>query len=178
MSTTLNSSGITARVPWSFENVLDWANASNSSSFSYTKTLTNGTGANQADLIYIRSTTLAAGATLNLDLAGTLLDMYGNTITMARFKVLYFELLTTTTASSVTIGGHATVAVGNWITATPDLDTAQPKIRVRNGGCVLLVAPDATAYAVTATTDDTLTLVNADGANVATYRLVIIGSSV
>ena len=177
MATSLTCNGITVRMPWAFNNVLDWSDASNSSSYSWTKNLANGTGANQADKIYVVQTTLAASTAVNYDLAGSLVDMYGVTITFARIKVIYVELQTTTAASSILLGGHATVAMSNWITATPDLDTAQPKVRIRNGGVFFLAAPDATAYAVTATTEDMLTITNADGAVTATYRMVLVGAS-
>ena len=62
MSTTLSCSGISARLPWSFDNVLDWANSNNSASYSYSKSFTDGTGVNQADRIYVKQNTLAASA--------------------------------------------------------------------------------------------------------------------
>jgi hypothetical protein len=177
MATSLSVPSILARVQWSFTDSRAWADSTNAASFSYAKTLTNGTGASQSDKIYILSTTLAGGATLNVDLAGSVTDIYGNTITMARIKVIYLEVTTDTAGGPVLLGGHATAAIGNWVTATPDLDTAQPKVRVRNGGCFLLACTDATGYAVTATTDDMLTLENESGGTAATYKLVVIGAS-
>lgn len=176
MATTLTS-GCSASIRWSYTSSLAWGGPSDSAGYSYSNSMANGTGAAQADLVYILDTTLAAGATLNVDLAGTVTNVFGTTLTFARVKVIYLELLDDTTASSVLLGGHATAALANWITSADTLDNDQPKVRVRNGGVFLLSAPDATAYVVTATTEDLLTLTNADGSNIATYRLVIIGSS-
>lgn len=177
MATSLTITAASAKVQWEFTNEHAWGNSTNASSYSYSKRLTNGTAINNADKIYISSSTLAGGASVNLDLAGTLADMFGNTITFARIKVIYVELTTDTTSTGLLVGGHATAAFGNWITSADTLDNDQPKVRVRNGGCFFLCAPDATAYAVTATTDDLLTLTNADGSNTATYKVVLVGAS-
>lgn len=170
MATTLTISQASAKVIWTYEDVRAWANSTNSSNFGYSKSLANGTGASQADKIYLATGTISASATLSLDLAGSLTDIFGNTITLARVKILYFELQTTTSASSVLIGASTNPWV-NWVSASGD------KVRVRNGGCLFLCAPDATAYAVTAGTGDALDFVNEDGSNVATYRLAIVGST-
>lgn len=177
MATSLTISGITARLPWTFESVQTWANSSNSYAFGYTKSLTNGTGANQADLLYVVQSTLSASSSTNVDLAGSATDVFGSTITFARVKAIYFELTTATTATSVAIGGASSNGFANWISSAGTFGTDQPKVVVRNGGVFLLVAPDATAYAVTAGTGDILKLTNQDGSNVATYNLAIVGAS-
>ncbi len=176
MSTTLTISN-SVNVGWTYENVLTWANSSNTSSFSYSRSFTNGTTANKCDLIYILQTTLAPSTTLNIDLASGITDIFGNTLLFARVKLIYLKHKTDTTSSGVTIGGHATTALANWISSADTLANDQPKITVRNGGTFYLCAPDATAYAVTAASADVLKLTNADGTNTATYEMVIAGSS-
>lgn len=178
ISKTLSTT-VKASVAWSHQNALSGSlTAQNVGGWTYSQALTNGTGsAGTADLIYAVQTTLAGGASTNIDLAGSLADFFGSTITMARAKVLFVWVTTDTGATSVTVGGHATASLKNWITATPDLDTAQPGVVVRNGGCFLLCAQDATAYAVTATTDDLLKLLNNDGSTTATLKLAFVGGS-
>jgi len=177
MATSLTIQNLTARVNWDYQNALDWGNAVNSASFSWSSRLSNGTGASQADVIFVKQGTLAGAATLNVDLAGGSTDMYGNTITMARVKVIYVELTTDTTSTGLYVGGHTTAALVNWISSAGTIGTDQPKILVRNGGVFYLACTDATGYAVTATTADTLKLTNADGTNTATYKLAIVGAS-
>lgn len=172
MANTLTISNITGKVLWEFAKTENWGDSTRqSSSFTYSDSLAQGTGADQADLLFVNQTTLAAGATLNLDLAGSLTDVFGATITFARIKTFYFSLLTTTTASSVTIGNHASAAFLGWFSAATD------RITVRNGGFFMISAPDATGYAVTATTADIIKILNNDGSNIATYQIAIAGTS-
>ena len=144
--------------------------------------LADGLGLGAADRIYLSQRTLAASASENLDLAGSLTDPLGSACVFARIKfLLVFLRITPAAASSILVGGHATAALGNWLAATPDLDTAQPKVRVRGGGAaggfLALGCTDATGYAVAATTEDLLTITNADGVNAATYDIAIGGCS-
>lgn len=171
MSTTLTVGSIQARVVWTYESVLSWGNAVNSSYYSYEKSLADGAGASQANRIYMAMGTIAASDTLTLDLAGSLADIFGNTITFARIKTFYFELTTDSAATSVGIGGAGSNTFINWVGAANDV------INVRNGGCMLLSAIDATGYAVTATTGDQLLFTNNDGAAIATYKLVLVGAA-
>lgn len=144
--------------------------SANRNNFTYSKTLTNGTAANQADLLYAASGTIGTSATLSLDLAGTLDDFFGDTITMARVKVIYITITTDTSASSVNVGGNANAF-------DTFLGDASDEIIIRNGGNLTLTAPDATAYAVTASTGDILDITNNDGSNTATYQIAIVGAS-
>lgn len=176
MATTLSSS-LKASISWNYESVLTWGNAQNSSSFAYTKTFTNGTTANAADVLYVASSTIAASTTLALDLAASLDDMFGNSITFARIKGIYVELTTDTASTGLYVGGASSNGFINWISSAGTFATDQPKIRVRNGGVFMLSAPDATAYAVTASTADILNLTNADATYVATFKLGLIGAS-
>ena len=50
--------------------------------------LDNGTGANQADKVFTDTRTVTTGATDSLDLAGSLTDAFGATITLARVKAI------------------------------------------------------------------------------------------
>jgi len=168
MATTLSIPSISGQVQWTFTDIKDWGNSVNSSVFSYSTYFTDGTGAGKANKIYISYSTIAASGNVTFDLAGSLLDMFGNTITMTKVKVIYFELLNSTSASSVLIGAGTNPMV-NWVAAAGDA------VRVRNGGFFLLSCSDATGYAVTAGTADVLRILNEDSSNIATYRVVILG---
>lgn len=133
-------------------------------------TLTNGTGANQSDLIFMDTRTLTASATENLDLAGSLTDPFGATLTFARIKAI-LVMADAANTNSVQIGGAASNAFINWVANSSDI------VNVRPGGRFLIIAPDATAYAVTASTGDILKMANSAGSTSVTYTIVIIGSS-
>lgn len=133
--------------------------------------LANGTGAGQADRIFSDQRTLTASSTENLDLAGTLTDVYGATITFARVKAIIIGAASGNT-NNVVVGGHASAAFVNWVSDATD------KIVVRPGGLFVLAATDATGYAVTATTGDMLTVANSSSGTSVTYDVIVIGSSV
>src|SRR5579859_1675848 len=174
MSTTLAINEIQGVVTWDNENVLTLGNTVNSNSFaSGGSTLTNGTGANQADTIYATTTTIAAAGTLNLNLNSTpLTGFFAQNCVFARVKILYIELQNATAASTITIGAAATHPFVSWLSGTT------PAVVVRNGGFILLYAPDATAYTVTSASSDQLLITNNDASNVATLRIAIVGASV
>lgn len=177
MATTLTIPTISAKVAWDFRNEFTWGDATNISSWSYSKKLTDGTAADQANRIYVAATTIAASTTANLDLAGVLEDMYGQTVTFAKIKVMYFEVLTTTAAVSMLIGGHATAAFYSWLNSATDADTDQAAIRVLNGGVFMLGSTNNAGYPVTATTADQLTLTNESSTLTLHYRCAIVGTA-
>src|SRR5687768_5848101 len=51
--------------------------------------LASGTGAGQADTMWTDRRTIAASGSEDLDLTGTLTDVFGATVDLARVKVLY-----------------------------------------------------------------------------------------
>jgi len=133
-------------------------------------TIVNGTGANQADLMWHDQRTLGTSATENIDLAGSLSTPFGAAATFARIKGIIIYAATTNGAL-IQVGGAAANGFINWVASATDI------IQVRAGGTFSLTAPDATAYAVTAGTGDILKITNTDGAASATYDIYLIGAS-
>ena len=133
-------------------------------------TITNGTGANQADLMWHDQRTLAASTSEDLDLSGPLTDAFGEAASFARVKAIIVASATTNGAL-IQVGGAAGNQFLNWVADATDI------IQVRPGGFMMLVAPDATAYAVTAATGDLLKINNSDAAASATFDIYIIGVS-
>lgn len=126
----------------------------------------NGTGANQADKRWSSAgRSLAGTAGEDLDLAGSLLDYRGNVITFARIKGI---AIFNNGPNMIQVGGGSAHFV-NWIAAAGDI------VQVRSGGLFLLLAPDATAYVVTATTADILRI-NNSAVGTITYDIALIGA--
>lgn len=50
-------------------------------------------------------------------------------------------------------------------------------INIRPGGALILLAPDATGYAVTAGTGDLLRIANSAGSTSVTYDIILIGAT-
>lgn len=128
----------------------------------------SGTGANQADRIFHDQRTLAASGTEDLDLAGSLTDAFGATITFARVRGLIVYAAAANTNNVVVGGDTNALLIGG---------AAAHTITVRPGGLFTLFAPDATGYAVTAGTGDILQVANSGSGTPITYDVVVIGAS-
>jgi len=131
-------------------------------------TLDNGTGANQADKVFTDTRTVTTGATDSIDLAGSLTDAFGATITLARVKAILVKAASGNTTDLSVARPAANGAVLS--------SAASDAIVVKPGGVFFWAAPDATAIPVTAGTGDLLSIINAAGAS-ANYDIVIVGAS-
>ena len=131
----------------------------------------NGILINQADLMFSDQRTLADAASEELDLAGTLVNAFGDTITFARIKGIFISCEATNTGNLL-VGGAASNAFVNWVSDATD------KIIVRPDGVLMVFAPDADAYPVTAGTGDKLKLEHdGTGSDNLVYNIVLIGAS-
>jgi len=130
------------------------------------KQFTPGTGNNQMDKLFHDMRTLADGANESLDLAGTLVDMFGTTIIFAKIKAMLIHNLSAT--QTLTIGGGATPFI-NWVGDATDV------VKIPPNGMLLLVAPLA-GFAVTADTGDILKIANSAGA-ACDYQIALAGTS-
>jgi hypothetical protein len=128
-----------------------------------------GTGADHADKMYTDENTLSASDTANVDLAGSLADGFGGTITFARIKMVVVKAAAGNTNDvQVTRPGSL---------GAPLFLAAGDGIPVKPGGLFAWVAPGATGVAVTAGSADLLTFTNSAGSTSVTYDLIIIGAS-
>lgn len=132
--------------------------------------LASGVGADAADLMFSDQRTLGASANEDLDLAGSLVDAFGNTLTFVKIKVMMFKAAAAN-ANNVEVGGAAATQFVNWVNAAADV------LIVRPGGFFALAAPDATAYAVGAGASDFLRVTNGAAGTSVTYDVVLIGTS-
>lgn len=115
---TLNSKLVLA-VLADLTNPLDLAVGTVPLNLTKTVQLASGTGANQADLIFHDTRTLAASNSEDLDLAGGLVDAFGNTLTFARIKALVFAAAAANT-NNVVVGGAGSNGFTTWAgAATP-----------------------------------------------------------
>jgi len=151
------------------KNALDLSTSLDTIQRNKSYSFTDGAGADQADVVWSDERTLAASATEDLDLAGGLIDAFGVAITLARIKAIYVEADSSNT-NNVLLGGAAANAF-----ATPFADVTD-RVTLRPGGALLLVAPDATGYVVTAGTGDLLRAGNSGAGTSVKYRIVLVGS--
>lgn len=131
-------------------------------------TLSDGTGAiDTADLVWSDRRSLAS-TTENLDLAGSLTDSFGATITFARIKMIAIHNRNTSVGHTLTVGGAAS-------NAFPLFADTTDKYAIGPDGVFLIWEPSAAAKAVTASTGDILKI--DAGSNTISYDIIIIGSS-
>lgn len=130
---------------------------------------TEGTTANKADKLFADTRTISASSTENLDLAGTLTDPFGASLTFVTVKAIYIKASTANT-NNVCVGGAASNGfVGPFADATD-------KMCVKPGGVLLITAP-ATGWTVTASTGDILLVANSSSGTSVSYDVIIFGTS-
>lgn len=129
-----------------------------------------GVGANQADKIYTVSGTIAASGTATLDLAGSVTDIFGVTVTLVKLKMIMVQAAAANT-NNVQLSQPASNGVAGLFSASGT------SINVLPGGTLLWVAPNLAAIPVTAATGDLLTLANSSSGSSVTYTVTVVGTS-
>ena len=138
-----------------------------SNTFNLQDALAYGTGADQANVCYHAVETLSTGGSVLLDVSGTLKDAFGDTIIMSRVKCLAVQHRSA--AGTISVGGGSNPMTTFW-GATGDM------LKIEADGGIVLWAPDATAYAVTASTAENIRILhNGDTAEDITVEFLIVG---
>lgn len=129
--------------------------------------LASGTGANQADRIYSESAKSISGA-YSPDLSGALLDAFGAACVFARVKALVVVAAAANTGDVIVGNSGANAFLFGTVVAD--------KVSVKPGGALVLFAPSAAGYPVTAATGDILSFTPSAGTQV--FDFAILGASV
>lgn len=163
------SASVKATINATLTKTADFESASSRIDHALAISLTDGTGAGNADRIFKDTRTLAASATEDLDLSGALTNIYGETVAFADIRAILITADAGNT-NNVNVTRPASNGLALFIAAGDGLP-------VRPGGMFLWACPDATGVAVTAGTGDLLTLTNSAGSTSVTYSITIIGAS-
>jgi len=153
-----------------FRGANDVANPQQDFSLHERVSLTTGTTANKADQVFSDSRTIAASGSESLDLAGSLTNAFGESVTFAEV-VAIVVVADAGNTNDVVVGGASENAF-----AAPFGD-ASDKVKVKPGGFLVLAAPGDPAYAVTAGTGDLLQIANSSSGSAVGYDIVILGRS-
>lgn len=129
---------------------------------------TNGTGANQANEMFTDQRTIAASSNEELDLAGSLTNAFGDTITFTSVKAIIVKAAAGNT-NDVQVGGAASNGFASFLGDASDIVVLKP------GSVFCITNPNATGYAVTASTGDLLKIANSSSGSTVTYDIIIIG---
>jgi hypothetical protein len=173
MASNLVSATISAGVSWSMEDTNTLSSTTNSGSIQSdgNQFSQSASGALQADKLYRGQFALSASATQDFDLAGSLTDFFGSTITMARVKFIFvYHLSSSVATGGVEFGKSTLSSAGEAVTWTTPA--------IYKGGVFLWASADTTGIALTAGSADKFRLRNLDGAAVATVNVVIGGYTV
>ncbi|MCI0351567.1 MAG: hypothetical protein L0Z53_19260 [Acidobacteriales bacterium] len=161
------SSNLSLAINWNHTSALDLSTVTDNATVDYGDSLASGTGLDQCDLKFHDRRTLSA-TTEELDLAGSLTDAFGQTITFAKVKGILIHNRNTTAGQTLIIGGAAA-------NAFPLFTDVTDKYTLGPDGKFLAWEPSLAGKAVTAGTGDKLKL--DAGANTVTYDIVIFGTS-
>lgn len=130
----------------------------------FSNTLTNGTGANQANTIFSDNRSISGND--DIDLAGGLTDSFGNTLTYTSVKAIIIKAADANSANIImgAEGANPFATIFN---------DATDAILIPPGGMFVLTNPAADGFAVTAGTGDILRFAPASGTQA--FDLIIIG---
>lgn len=163
-------SNLKLSVSSSLSNPSDLSSTADSLNQVYSYSLLNGTGANQANMEWSDTRTLAPSATENLDMYGSLTSKLGGTIGFNRIKGFIVHAHADNT-NNVLIGGADADAFDSWLNIVDGTDS----ISLPPGGLFAMIAPDSNAFNVNADTHDLLKMTNSDNGTSVTYDIILIG---
>lgn len=146
----------------------DLSTVAQSINYSKSFNITNGTGADQANMIFMDQRTISASGTDDLDLSGSLANAYGTTIAFTSIKGIIIYASTANT-NDVVIGGDASAAFVTWVGDATDTVVVKP------GGMFALVNPAANGYTVTNSSADILQIANSGSGTSVTYDIILLG---
>lgn len=128
--------------------------------------MADGTGTDQSDLLWFDQRTLNT-TTETLDLAGSLTDVFGDTVTFVTVKGFYAKCNGSASGNKLTIGGASSNAFTGWFSASND------QLEILEDGICFLWCPTV-GYTVTAGTGDILEIeTNYNG----TYDIALFGTT-
>lgn len=138
-----------------------------------TLALADGTGVNQADLVFAGVRTVAGEANDDIDLRGVLVDAFGAVLNLAEIVAIAIVNANANgapNATTLTVGGGSNPFVGIF-------GTSGDQVVIPPGGFFLMASGGATGLgAAAAGASDILRVANAAGA-AATYQIIVVGRS-
>lgn len=140
--------------------------------YQYTLEFANGSGDSQAQDMWRSQRTVLANDYDSIDFAGSLTDVFGNTLTFTKIKQILIVSTSTTDGDDIEVGGQHTATGGNLMSELFSGQT-DSSIRVKAGGIFLIACP-YTGYTVTGGSADVLLVKNV-GTNSVTYEIIVKG---
>jgi len=164
MSSTLSAT-IRLAITASQADSIDLETVTSALSYSKAKALTNGTGNNQANVMFSDTRTLTASSEEDLDLVGVLADAFGKILTFTKLKAIIVKALDANTNN---------VLLSRPANGVPFMTASGDEIIVPPDGIVVATFPKA-GITVTPSTGNLIHLKNSGGTTGVTFDIVIIG---
>lgn len=129
--------------------------------------IASGNGANQADKLFSDTRTVAGSSDNDMDLAGSLTDPLGATLTFTTIKAIYIKA-GASNPNELSIGPAASNGfLGPWADASD-------RVKLKAGEVFLITNRAAAGWTVTASTGDILRVTNPSSGD-CTFDIILIG---
>lgn len=166
MATTFSGT-ISVQLLGTMNKTLDIGTARLDVNYSKRYSISNGTGANQSNMVWTDTRTITASSSDDLDLYGGLTNAFGDTVNFTAIHGIYIFAAAANT-NNLLIGGDGSAFV-NWVSDASD------KVVVKPGGMIGMQDPSEGGYAVTSSSADILQVANSAGGTSVDYDIIIIG---
>lgn len=134
----------------------------------------DGTTSSTMDLLWSDRRTLAASASETLDLAGSLTDSFGNTLTFVKVTAIVIRNRNTVAGDTIEVGPDPSNGFTGFFKAAADRVRCAPGV-AQFPGLVVLVAPQG--FTVGAGATDELQVTEIGGVNSVVYDIMVFGRS-
>jgi hypothetical protein len=167
MSGTIDHANLSIKFDIDQRNQLDLAYGQFAPIVNWYGLLANGTASGQASQAWTDTRTLGPSATENLDLAGSLINAFGTTLTFTKLKLLAIKA---DPANNVANFVQVTRPASNGV---PFFLAASDGLQLSPGG--IFIFYDPVGVTVTAATGDLITVTNGAGTNSVNYDVLVVG---
>jgi hypothetical protein len=163
-----------ASLEWNRSEALDLSNVIDRAKVEFTQEMADGTGNDQADLIWHDTRTVASAANDDLDLTALTQTIFGSTVTInfAKVKAILIVNTNTVAGDELVVDTSVANAFKGWANGSA---TSKAEI---GPDSAWLVSATLAGWAVTAGTGDIVRISNPGGGTSIIYKIVIIGTSV
>lgn len=168
MAGTIDHANLTLKLDALQLSALDLASATFPLLLDWSARLSNGTASGQASQVWSDTRSLAGSASENLDLAGSLTNAFGQTVTFTKVKLILVK------ASAANNAANAVNVARGTTNGVPVFLAASDGVPLQPGAIFCFFDP--AGVTVTAGTGDILTITNSAGTNTVSYDIVIVGT--
>lgn len=165
MSGTLDHCNVQLKIDSLALNALDLSTAQDPILLSLLSTLSNGTGSAQASAQWSDTRTITASSSENLDLAGSLTNAFGQTLTFTKVKLIFIRAASANSNNVQFSRGSSN--------GVPLFLAASDGVSLQPGAWFAWFDP--TGITVTAGTGDIFTVANSGAGSSVSYDIVIVG---